>query len=222
MKACSKCGLAKPLTDFYIRKSGKNAGKPIEKCKACAKAVSKLFSQKNSDIIRARSREWRNRNIENVRAKYREWRKQNREKAIAATKKWRAANPTRDWYKENPVRAAELARVRKLRRYHSDPGFRLKCILRERIRAALNGRAKSANTMQLIGCSIEHLRLWLTFYFQPGMSWSNYGEWHIDHQRPCASFDLTDPTQQRECFHYTNLQPLWAVDNLSKSDKLLA
>jgi hypothetical protein len=54
------------------------------------------------------------------------------------------------------------------------------------------------------------------------MSWGNYGlhGWHVDHIIPCASFDLTDPEQQRQCFHYTNLQPLWAEDNLRKSDKL--
>lgn len=51
------------------------------------------------------------------------------------------------------------------------------------------------------------------------MSWENYGEWHIDHIKPCSSFDLSDPKQQKECFNYTNLQPLWAIDNLKKSYK---
>jgi len=77
---------------------------------------------------------------------------------------------------------------------------------------------KISKTTELLGCSIEHLRLWLTFYFHPGMSWSNYGEWHIDHTKPCAKFDLTDPEQQRQCFHYTNLQPLWAGENFRKGD----
>jgi len=77
---------------------------------------------------------------------------------------------------------------------------------------------KISKTTELLGCSIEHLRLWLTFYFQPGMSWSNYGEWHIDHIKPCAKFDLTDPEQQRQCFHYINLQPLWAGENFRKGD----
>jgi len=58
--------------------------------------------------------------------------------------------------------------------------------------------------------------------FKPDMTWANYGaEWHIDHKRPCVSFNLTDPAQQRECFHYTNLQPLWATENLQKGVKLL-
>jgi hypothetical protein len=65
---------------------------------------------------------------------------------------------------------------------------------------------------------VEQLRQHLEAQFTDGMSWDNYGRdgWHIDHIRPCASFDLTDPEQQRQCFHYTNLQPLWAADNIRK------
>lgn len=89
-----------------------------------------------------------------------------------------------------------------------------------RIYAALSGRAsKSFRTAELTGCSIENLKLWLAQKFQPGMTWENFGEWHIDHIRPCSSFDLTCPQQQRHCFHYTNLQPLWARDNLRKGAK---
>jgi len=58
--------------------------------------------------------------------------------------------------------------------------------------------------------------------FIAGMSWANYGEWHIDHKKPCALFDLRDTDQQRACFHYSNLQPLWAFDNRSKGAKLSA
>ena len=74
--------------------------------------------------------------------------------------------------------------------------------------------------MALLGCSAEQLRTHLEEKFTDGMSWDNYGYrgWHIDHIRPCASFDLTDPQQQLECFHYTNLQPLWAEDNFKKGD----
>lgn len=57
--------------------------------------------------------------------------------------------------------------------------------------------------------------------FVEGMSWGKHGEWHIDHIKPCISFDLTIPQQQKECFHYTNLQPLWAKDNLVKSNKII-
>ena len=92
--------------------------------------------------------------------------------------------------------------------------------LRSSVRYALRGRKKSACSLSLIGCTIEELKAHLEKQFKPGMSWVNHSVkgWHIDHIRPCASFDLTDPEQQKQCFHYTNLQPLWAGENYSKGD----
>lgn len=75
---------------------------------------------------------------------------------------------------------------------------------------------KTIPSAELLGCTYEQLLAHLESQFSDGMNWENYGEWHIDHIRPCASFDLLDPEEQRKCFHYTNLQPLWALDNLLK------
>ena len=101
------------------------------------------------------------------------------------------------------------------------PQAKIHSRLNSRISAAFKrGRSsKSIKTTELLGCPIAQAMDWLEAQFLPGMSWDNHGEWHIDHIRPCASFDLTDPEQQKQCFHYSNLQPLWAKDNLSKSDK---
>ncbi len=71
--------------------------------------------------------------------------------------------------------------------------------------------------MELIGCSLDDLWAWLETHFSPGMTRENRGTWEVDHRRPCASFDLSDPEQQRECFHYTNLQPLWVLDHHVKT-----
>jgi len=82
---------------------------------------------------------------------------------------------------------------------------------------------KYSRFIDLVGASIESVRAHLEQQFKPGMTWANYGKigWHIDHIKPCASFDLSDPNQQKACFHYSNLQPLWALDNLSKGAKLV-
>jgi hypothetical protein len=101
-------------------------------------------------------------------------------------------------------------------RYATDPNFRLACCLRRRVRRLVSGGSRSARTMELVGCSLAGLWLHLERQFQPGMSRGNYGEWHVDHVRPCASFDLTDPAQQRACFHFSNLRPLWGPENASK------
>lgn len=75
---------------------------------------------------------------------------------------------------------------------------------------------KMTSVLSLVGCSIPELMTYLETRFAPNMSWDNRGEWHIDHIRPCHSFDLTKLEEQQICFHYSNLQPLWARDNLSK------
>jgi len=103
----------------------------------------------------------------------------------------------------------------------TDPNYRIRRNLRTRIKCALDGKLKHSKTMELLGCSIESFRKHLEERFQPNMGWHNYGSWHIDHIRPCASFDLIDPEQQKQCFHYTNTQPLWAVDNMKKGNKLV-
>lgn len=117
-------------------------------------------------------------------------------------------------------RAKHVAATRK--HHKSNPHRQIANKLRVRVGDALknNGTRKAAQTMVLIGCTIEHLMAHLERQFQPGMTWANQGLWHIDHIRPCASFDLTCPEAQRECFNWSNLQPLWAADNLAKSDRL--
>lgn len=105
-------------------------------------------------------------------------------------------------------------------RCHTDIAFKIERNLRTRVYQVMKGISKSAHTMKLLDCSIPELRLYIESKFQKGMTWDNYGEWHLDHVIPCDTFDLTDSEQQKICFHYTNLQPLWAVDNLKKHNKL--
>jgi len=100
----------------------------------------------------------------------------------------------------------------------TDINFALKCNLRKRIWQALKGNPKSNHLKKLIGCSIEHLREHLQKQFKDSMFWSNYGKWHIDHIKPCASFDLSKASEQKKCFNYKNLQPLWAIENFIKND----
>lgn len=81
---------------------------------------------------------------------------------------------------------------------------------------------KHGNTMELTGCSKDDLYAHLESKFTDEMTWENYGKWHIDHIKPCASFDLTKVEEQQKCFHWTNLQPLWAIDNMRKGAKYVS
>jgi len=105
-------------------------------------------------------------------------------------------------------------------RYYNDPVFRIAQTLRWRFKNAFKYHRGSYSVLlkYLVGCNYKTLRKHLEIHFQEGMSWSNYGlfGWHIDHITPCSHFNLSDPKQQKQCFHYTNLQPLWAIDNLRK------
>ena len=134
---------------------------------------------------------------------------------------WDASNPgyLEKWRKHNPDKV-KRQRQRHYRSYvvprmRRDPMFRVLVNMRKYL-SALVGCKKSAATRELVGCTLPCLKEYLEKKFSPGMSWNNYGKWHLDHVKPCALFDFSVPAQQKECFHYTNLQPLWAKDNLSK------
>lgn len=125
------------------------------------------------------------------------------------------------WAEENRERSNEIKYNYKIKKLKVDPVYRMVENLRKRIRSVLKEINKSKTSMELLGCSAEKFKNHLEKQFTKGMTWENYGYygWHIDHIKPCASFDLSDPKQQRKCFHYTNLQPLWAKDNYAKKDK---
>ena len=108
------------------------------------------------------------------------------------------------------------------KRRKADENYKLRHYLTTRIWWAV----KSQNTNKhdkfnnLIGCSINELKQYLSKQFKENMSWDNYGDWHIDHIIPCCSFDLTKKEEQQKCFNYKNLQPLWAIDNIKKGGRV--
>lgn len=165
--------------------------------------------------------------------------------ARAYEKKKRAIDPMpfrlacRRWYQKNLDKEVERRKIKYARlksnpeayatylrstreqrkeRYASDPIFRIYCNARSKIICALRRgkNQKRGNTEALLGCSIEKLKTHLESQFVDGMTWENKSEWHIDHNRSCASFDLSDPAQVAECFHYSNLSPKWGLDNRRK------
>jgi hypothetical protein len=93
---------------------------------------------------------------------------------------------------------------------------RIRNNLRGRLRAALHGEYKSGSAIEDLGCSIQEFKLYIENQFQPGMTWENYGKWHLDHIIPLASFDLKKRSELLEACNYLNIQPLWALDNLAK------
>lgn len=157
---------------------------------AAERARDRCRYEKNKDKIQATRRRHRLANLDAHRAKEKEC--------------------SRRWWSVNK----ELMRERR----RSDPTILLIERLRSRVHAALAavGRKKRTRSVALVGCMPKELRAHLEAQFLAGMSWDNYGLWHVDHIRPVCTFDLTDIEQQKIAFHYTNLRPLWAADNLAR------
>jgi|SRR6185369_6443202 len=134
-----------------------------------------------------------------------QYRQDTKEKRSETHRAWRLANKEK--------RNADM------REWRSIPGNKLASNMRSRISNVLTGRSKAASTLDFLGCSWDEFKSWLSGWFDSGMTWENYGDWEVDHSRPCDSFDLADPEQQKRCFHYLNLRPLWKSDNRRKGPR---
>lgn len=190
-KKCSKCELFKPLLDFYKRSDKKHLYQ--SHCILCVRSNNITSSKKH---------------FERLSSQQKGYNKINREKRILYSKLYNQKN-------------REKRREKDKERYRIDIEFRLTQNLRTRIRLALKRNSKSHSTNTLLGCDIPFLKDYLKSLFTLGMSWDNYGEWQVDHIKPCAKFDLIKEENQLKCFNYKNLQPLWALDNLIKKDKYI-
>ena len=110
------------------------------------------------------------------------------------------------------------------KRMKTDPNFKIATYLRNQVRIRIRntlGATKSKKTFDLLGCDINFFKNYVEKKFKKGMTWKNWDRygWHLDHIKPVAKFDLTRKSEQKKCFHYSNLQPLWAKENLVKRDK---
>jgi hypothetical protein len=176
-----------------------------------------LYQKRHRETHKQERQEYLDRTKQRRREKRQQHSRLNKERLNANVRRWKALN-------KDKIRkyAKHYFPEYQRKRGSVDLAFRLRGILRHRVWSALKNNTKSAKTMELIGCSIEYLMGYLEAKFVPGMSWQNYGSWHVDHIKPCATFDLSKPEEQRKCFHYTNLQPLWEGENLTKGGKYAA
>ena len=180
--------------------------------------------QANRDAIAKRQKQRYQANKDAVAEKYKQYYQDNKESIAEKQKQYYQDNKeivaerNRQYVKNNAKATAKRMKQYAKDRRANDPVFRMIQSLRSRLRQALKNTSKNETTIDLVGCSPDFLRCHLSAQFTEGMTLENYGEWHIDHIRPVASFDQSDRKQRKVCWHYTNLQPLWAEDNLKKSD----
>lgn len=223
MKICSKCKTEKSIEEFYKRKNSKDGHRSY--CKQCEIQSSLSWMNNNPEKVK----EYTNNHKKQKRESSNKWKEKNKEKTLELTNDWRKNNPDKskeasnNWKRNN----REKVRVGKLKRHKerlkTDEQYRLMCNIRKRMQNAIKTQSgiKAYKSIELLGCTGNEAKEYLESKFQTNMSWDNYGEWHVDHIAPIASFNLIIPTEQKKCFHYSNLQPLWAEDNLKKSNKVI-
>lgn len=178
----------KSIRDFNRRAASRDGLR--SQCRKCDSDYNKL-NPYPKDKKAEKDKQYYNRHKEKIRKYKREWAKLNRDRLNSKAKELRDKNME----------------------------YKLACNLRTRTSRALT-KGKTGSAIKDLGCTVGELKLYLESKFQPGMTWDNYGRtgWHIDHVKPLANFDLTNPKEFKKAAHYTNLQPLWAEDNVRKSN----
>jgi len=227
-KVCSKCSENKSVCDFGKSKSSKDG--LLYCCKECNKKRGKKYHSENLEKHSKRMKKYYENNIDIEREKRQNWRKNNPEynKSYYENKNEFVKELNRNWRKSNKNKLKEyrkknrqiISEQSKIRR-QTDIIVNLSNRVRSRMSSYVkkNEMEKSNKTFNIIGCSPVLLKEYLEKQFTEGMSWNNRGEWHIDHIIPLSSAKTEDELY-RLC-HYTNLQPLWAEDNLKKGNKIL-
>jgi hypothetical protein len=200
-----------------------------DKLKDKRKAYNKAHYEANREKRMAQIKSYRLANKDKMRDYYRAYGKAhykaNIDKVKARLKAYRLANADKIKVTQKAYRAANLDKKNAYNsnRLKTDIQYRICKRLRNRLNRALKNNKKTGSAVKDLGCTINEFKTYLESKFQSGMTWNNWGSkgWHIDHIKPLASFDLTDRQQLLMACHYTNLQPLWAKDNLIKSDKII-
>lgn len=195
MKQCSKCKIWKDEGEFH--KNSRTKDGLCSKCKVCAIILAQKWTEDN----RKRSRQ--------IKAK---WQKNNRQKQNEIRKRWRKANPKKvaSIQKKHDAKRAKV------------PRNKLSRNISRRIRYSLHGNKNGLHWETLVGYTLQELKQHIESQFVEGMSWDNYGEWHIDHQIPISAFnfDFPEDIDFKRCWAIENLKPLWRFENLSKSGKV--
>lgn len=204
---CTKCKINKPLNIKYFKKGKKNiyGFRPI--CKECTRIEQQIYRQKNKNTL-----------IQKRRLHY--------TKIQDKVKLWNSISKKNKKIKmlldlDFSLKIKKTYNERHMYRYRNDVLYKLRHRLRGRLRQVLKKQIKKSKFFDYIGCSLEELKIHIEKTFKPGMKWENHGEWHIDHIIPLTAFDLSINEELLKACHYSNLQALWAKDNIKKSNKII-
>jgi len=228
-KVCNKCNLEKDICEFGKLKSSRDGYRYF--CKKCRNNIEKTYEGSN---VSERKKKWRNNNKEKIKNHYQEtkqiildyqkkYREENLDKIKERGKKYYNINK-KEILDKNKIYRKNTKNIRNIyesKKKKNDPIYSLLCGMRSRLCNYLKmcDVTKRNKTFDIVGCSPQFLKEHLETQFTDGMTWDNRCEWHIDHIIPLSSAKTED--ELYKLCHYENLQPLWAEDNLKKSNKIL-
>jgi hypothetical protein len=240
MKKCKRCGIEKEIIFFGDNKLKKD-GKSIY-CKECERIRGIEYRIKNRDKVNNSSKKWRNNNPEKYKQTLEKYLDKNPEMKSSIRIKTYRLNPDfkekekksrkeyyiknvkyirekrKEYYFNNKIKERLKHNKWKNKKRKEDGFYRMIINLRNRLRSFLIGETKSKRTQTIVGIDKLQFKQYIESKFDKGMSWENYGQWHLDHIKPiCSANNVEDIISLN---HYTNLQPLWAEDNLKKNRKL--
>jgi len=215
-KVCTKCKEEKNVCNFYYRQDWE---KYISICKLCDSKVRKEQYLLNQDTKKNYSKKYYYLNRETKLQYGKNYYSQNKDDKKKYDEKYRVfyKNIRSENNKNNRDSINEKDRYRRA----NDPMYNIARSVRSRLRRFLKSKnvTKKNKTFDIVGCTPQFLKEYLQIQFTDGMSWDNRSEWHIDHIIPLSSVKTED--ELYKLCHYKNLQPLWAEDNLKKSNKIL-
>lgn len=221
MKKCCCCERELRLENFCKNKNHKDGLQ--SRCKKCQNELHKKYRLLNPEYDLIYSKEYRLKYPEKVRLSHKKWVDKNYGGIKKYSKKhyWEHVEYYKEHGKKYRSQHREDINLYRKNRKLINIQYKLSCLLRTRLNQAVRNNFKTGSAVRDLGCSISELKIYLENQFKEGMMWENHGEWHIDHKIPLKHFDLTNRDQLLKAVHYTNLQPLWAFDNISKNDKIL-
>lgn len=242
MKFCSKCNIVKEYCEFSKDSSKKDG--LYSSCKKCVNESKKLYYIKNKEKCKKRSIEYINKNIERIREIKRKYSRSIKGKEnnknyrikfkdnIAKNKRlWSENNVERIKGYKSKYRKNNGDRIRKSESYKKyrikwkkqrlldDPLFLLKERISSLIRNSTKHNYKNTKSKDILGINIENFKIYIENQFKDGMSWNNYGKWQLDHKVPISIANNKEEFYKLN--HYTNFRPMWKIDNIKKSNKIL-
>lgn len=195
-------------------------------------AYRKKRYAENRERVKQEVAQWRLKNKEKQKRYALEYYQKNKEKLSLNAKIKRQENReyirirSKVWRDKNSENLKKKAREFMAKRRKESLSFKMAQALRSRLRTVMVRKKcrKSDRMLVLLGCNLTFFLKYIESQFVVGMSWGNYGKgegkWSLDHKIPCSHFQLQDLDHQKKCFHYTNLQPMWDLDNIRKGDRV--